>query len=129
MEATLPTQIIRHQYQVGTQDAPDFGDGPLHPVISTYSLTREIEWTTRQFAILLKTEDQEGIGTAFSIKHKGPAKIGQTIEIEAKCIFWDGRRLDCSYVVTTNGRMIAEGTTGQAILKKSELEALFRKAD
>jgi predicted thioesterase len=121
----LPKNIQRHQYVVLPIDAPDFGDGALHPVLSTYALAREIEWTTRQFAIQLKGPDQEGIGTSITIKHKRPAKIGQTIEIEAECTLWDGKRLDCSYKVFSDQLLIAEGTTGQAILKKTDLDALF----
>ncbi len=125
MPYTVPTNVQQHSYTVKPEDTPDFGDGPLHPVMSTYTLAREAEWAGRLFALQLKNDHQEGIGSAITIKHRAPAFIGQTIKFEARCTHWDGKRLDCSFVATVDDVVIAEGTTGQVILPKEQIKQMM----
>src|SRR5687767_3643026 len=64
---------------VSRDDLAGFHGQTVHPVCSTFSLARDIEWTTRQFVLEMRDEDEEGIGTYLSIEHKAPAFEGEEI--------------------------------------------------
>ena len=64
---------------VRPQDVAAFHDQVVHPVCSTFSLAREAEWTTRQFVLDMRDDDEEGVGTFLNIEHKAPAFIGEEI--------------------------------------------------
>jgi predicted thioesterase len=110
---------------VSDLDFPVFKDKTIHNVCSTYSLAREIEWTTRLFVLDMIDEDEEGIGTMLEIDHLAPALEGQEIKIEANLESVHGKELICSYTVSVDGRTIAKGKTGQKILKKDKLLRIF----
>lgn len=114
-----------HYYKVSGQDFPTFKDKIIHKVCSTYTLAREIEWTTRLFVIDMLEEDEEGIGTMLQIDHLAPALEGEEIKIEAYVESVKGKELICSYTVFVDDRIIAKGKTGQKILKKDKLSQIF----
>jgi predicted thioesterase len=121
----LDSGVAIHEYEVRPEDTPKFNDQQVHPVCSTYALAREIEWTTRQFVIQLKQEDEEGIGNMLSIEHRSPARVGDKLMIRAKIRHNINNEIICDYVVRVGDKVIAYGMTGQKILKKSSLKKLF----
>lgn len=126
MKDTCKVGDVRiHYYKVSDLDFPVFKDKTIHNVCSTYSLAREIEWTTRLFVLDMIDEDEEGIGTMLEIDHLAPALEGQEIKIEANLESVHGKELICSYTVSVDGRTIAKGKTGQKILKKDKLLRIF----
>ena len=50
-----------------------FSGKVVHPVCATFALARDIEWTTRQFVLQMRDDDEEGIGTMLTIDHRSPA--------------------------------------------------------
>jgi fluoroacetyl-CoA thioesterase len=88
-------------------------------------LTREVEWTTRQFVLDMKDEDEEGIGTFVTLNHRGPAFVGEEIAVRGIVLEINGHELICSYEAKVGDRLIADGTTGQKIFKKEKLAQLF----
>ncbi|MEQ8925327.1 MAG: hypothetical protein RLO81_05905 [Fulvivirga sp.] len=86
------------EYQVKPSDVPNFDGNDVHPVCSTYVLAREIEWSSRQFVLKYKLDDEEGIGTKLTIEHLAPAIVGDVISITAKAINVIGNELICSYI-------------------------------
>ena len=100
-------------------------DGMVHPVCATFALARDIEWASRLFVLDMKEEDEEGIGTMLTIHHKSPAGIGDSLTIEAKVKSCRDHELICTYTVYAGHRLIAEGETGQKILKKEKIERLL----
>lgn len=113
------------RYVVQHEDIATFNGVVVHEVCSTFTLSREIEWATRQFVLEMREIDEEGIGTYLSIEHKSPAFPGEEITIESTIIEINGHELICSYIVRVGKRIIATGKTGQKILKREKIIKLF----
>jgi predicted thioesterase len=116
---------VEIQHVVVQEDTATFETGEVHPVYSTFSLTREAEWCTRQFVLEMKEEGEEGIGTYVNVQHKSPAFIGQTVVFKGLVDRLEGNHLHCHFQAFVGDRVIAEGETGQKILKKEKLNRLF----
>ena len=52
-------QVFRNVVTAG--DLAVFGGEIVHPVCATFALARDIEWTSRQFVLKLRDDDEEGI--------------------------------------------------------------------
>ena len=118
-------QIKRMSYRVQPGDVAAFNGEVVHPVCATFVLAREIEWTTRQFVLDLRDEDEEGIGTHVSIDHKSPAFIGEDIIFTARIEEYSNGELICAYEARVGDRLIATGKTGQKILKRDKIRKIF----
>lgn len=116
------------QKTVTEADFARFETGLVHPVCSTFSLAQAIEWSSRLFVLEMKDEDEEGIGTMLTINHCSPAFPGEEITIEATIKTQERNELICTYEVKVGDRLVAEGETGQKILKKEKLNKLFKIA-
>ena len=112
-------------YRVKQQDVAAFNGDVVHSVCSTFTLAREIEWTTRQFVLDIRDDDEEGIGTHLSIDHKSPAFIGEDIIFTARIETLDKGDLICSYEARVGERLIATGKTGQKILKREKIKKIL----
>ena len=115
------------RYLVKEDDVASFKGEIVHPVCSTFTLAREVEWATRQFVLDMRDGDEEGIGTSLTIKHRGPAFVGEELIIEASIININSNELMCSFIVRVGGRIVATGETGQKILKREKITKLFSK--
>ncbi len=111
---------------VKPQDVASFRGEIVHEVCSTFALARDIEWTTRQFVLDMKDEDEEGIGTYLEIRHHGPAFVGEELIFTGIYEGLSGGELMCSFVVRAGNRMVAAGRTGQKILKVGKIKSIFR---
>lgn len=112
-------------YRVKPEDVAAFNGEVVHQVCSTFTLAREIEWTTRQFVLDLRDDDEEGIGTHVSIDHKSPAFVGEDIIFTARIDSLVNGELICSYEAHVGERLIAVGKTGQKILKRDKISKIF----
>lgn len=117
--------VRNHQYRVEATDAASFDSGEVHQVMSTFALGREMEWSSRLFALELKEEDEEGIGTMLEIQHQSPALFNTELNFEAKLVSIQKNELICEIKVTDGERIVATGRTGQKILKKDKLNQIF----
>jgi len=115
---------VHTTHTVGEMDLATFETGTVHPFYGTFALGRDVEWACRQFVLEMKDEDEEGIGTFLNINHRSPALLGQTVTIVATLERLEGNSVDCSFQVLVKDRLIAEGTQGQKILKKSKVEQI-----
>jgi fluoroacetyl-CoA thioesterase len=125
-ETFKPGDSKEYKRVVQAQDVAAFHGEVVHPVCSTFSLARDIEWTTRQFVLEMKEESEEGVGTFLTVEHKGPAFVGEEILFKGKIEQINGHELICSYEAHVGSRLIAVGKTGQKILKKEKIDKLFR---
>ena len=116
-------RIFRHI--VSAEDAPGFNGEVVHPVYATYALARDVEWAGRQFILEMKDEDEEGIGTALSIRHVSPAMVGNEVIITSKYGELMKNELITPFEVKVGERMIADGETRQKIVKKEKLAKIF----
>lgn len=117
------------RYTVQESDVAAFHGKVVHPVCSTFTLAREIEWSTRQFVLEMREEDEEGIGTALSIDHRNPAFVGDEIIFTARVDEINGHELICTYEARVADRIIAVGKTGQKMLKRDKLARIFRRQE
>jgi fluoroacetyl-CoA thioesterase len=106
-------------------DTATFDSGEVHPVYATFALGRDAEWACRLFVLEMKEDDEEGIGTFLKIEHASPALIGSTVVFEATLQSAIGNSVICSFTAKTGDRLIAFGETGQKILRKEKLNAIF----
>ena len=113
-----------YKHLVTDADVAKFSSGLVHPFYATFALGRDAEWAGRLFVLEMKEDDEEGIGTYLTIEHKSPAFLGDEVVIVATLESVERNSVDCSYIARVGERIIAEGTTGQKILKKTKLEAI-----
>jgi fluoroacetyl-CoA thioesterase len=119
----------KHYTRVVTEnDVAAFHGEVVHPVCSTFSIARDVEWTTRQFVLEMRDNDEEGVGTFVNIEHKSPAFVGEEIIYTGIVEKINGHELICSFVANVGERLIAQGQTGQKILKREKINKIFQKA-
>lgn len=120
-----PGDIKEYTTVVKPQDVARFHGSVVHEVCSTFALARDIEWTTRLFAIDMKEEDEEGIGTLLEIRHHSPAFVGEGLLFRGRYEGLSRGELLCSFEVHAGVRLIASGRTGQKILKVEKIKSIF----
>ncbi len=111
---------------VGVNETATFESGQVHPVYATFALGKDAEWSSRLFVLEMKEEDEEGIGTFLTIYHQSPALVGQEVTFEAEIIKLEKNNIECKYVAKVGDRVVANGETGQKILKKEKVNKLFK---
>jgi predicted thioesterase len=114
-----------YKTRVAPDDVASFQRLVVHPVCSTFALARDIEWTTRQFVLEMKEDDEEGIGTYLEIRHQRPALVGEEVTIRGVFESMTGTELICSFEARVGDRIIATGKTGQKILKLEKIKSIF----
>ena len=110
---------------VTAADFARFDDGLVHAVCSTFSLAQAAEWAGRLFVLDMKAEDEEGVGTSLSINHRSPAFEGEELVIKATLKHHFGNDVICSFEAWAGNRLVADGETGQKILKKEKLARIL----
>jgi fluoroacetyl-CoA thioesterase len=121
-----PGETKLYSYTVKDSDVAAFQGAVVHHVMATFSLAREIEWSTRLFVLDIREDDEEGIGTMLTIEHRGPAFVGESLTLEATVESMTGNELICTYVARVGDRLVATGKTGQKLLKREKIAKLFR---
>jgi len=121
--------IMEYVHVVKPDDTAAFESGLVHPVYATFAVARDAEWVSRQFVLEMKDDDEEGIGTFVHVTHKSPALVGEEVLFTAVLGAITGNEVICSYKAMVGYRVIAEGTTGQKILKKEKLNAIFEQLE
>jgi len=96
--------------------------GPVHPVYATYSMAKHFEEAGRTLLLRHLEPGEEGIGRSVSVDHLGPAWVGDTVRVTARCVEVRGNRLTCACTaVAGDGRELGRGTTVQVVLPAEEL--------
>ena len=114
-------------HTVRSDDTVQFINEKLHPVYSTYAITREAEWACRLFVLEMKDEDEEGIGTSVNVVHHSPVNVGCEVTFTGTLVSVIKNEIRCSFEAHSNGRLIAGGETTQKILKKEKLAQVFNQ--
>lgn len=117
--------IQTYHHLVKEADFARFPSGQVHPVYSTFALTRDAEWVCRKFVLEMKEEEEEGIGTFVEVRHQSPALEGQEVIFTATLEEVNGHAVICSFQACVGNRVVAEGRTGQKILLRTKINALF----
>lgn len=116
----------KHEFIVKENDIAQFENGIVHAVCATFTLARELEWSSRLFVLEMKDSDEEGIGTRLEIQHVSPALVGEKVEITATVESLVKNELICTVEANVGERTVAIGKTGQKIVKKEKLDALMQ---
>ena len=114
---------------VTLEDIASFGGNAVHDVYSTFALCRDAEYTTRLFVLDVIEEDEEGVGISLSIDHLGPAFPGEEVSFRGEVTSFEKGKLLCNWEAEVGDRKVARGTTGQKIMRKSDIERLFNKQE
>lgn len=117
--------VKRYTKLISQADTAAFEAGSVHPVYSTFALGRDAEWVCRLFVLDMKGEDEEGIGTFLKVEHLTPALEGSMVEFSATIAEVVRNTIICNFEARVGERLVATGQTGQKILKKEKLRALF----
>ena len=120
---TGDSKVFTHTVEMADIAASE--SGVVHQAYSTFCLTRDAEWSTRLFVLEMKEADEEGIGTFIEVIHRSPAKVGSTVNFYATLEAVNGHEIICSFIAKCGERIIAEGKTGQKILKKEKLNRIM----
>ncbi|MFN8310912.1 MAG: hypothetical protein U0T73_13200 [Chitinophagales bacterium] len=115
--------------QVTTSDLAVFESGAVHQVYATFAIARDAEWAGRLFVLEMKEENEEGIGTYVHVNHHSPALLHQQVQFEAVLEKTDRNNVHCSFKAFAGNRLIASGTTGQKIVLREKLDAVFRSLE
>ncbi len=110
---------------VSEKDLAEFEAGLVHAFYATFALTRDAEWASRLFVLEMKEEDEEGIGTYIHIDHLSPAFLGDSVVLTAILSKVEGNATHCTIEARVGDRLIAQGKSGQKILKKTKLAAII----
>ena len=119
-EAVLTVQVTKEM-------TVDFGElGRVHPVYATYWMAKHMEEAGRKIILDFLEEGEEGIGTAVSVEHLGPALPGMRLEVIARHERTEGNRVFAACSARTElGDLIGTGHTEQAILPRAVVEKSF----
>lgn len=112
-------------HKVSTADFAAFHGEAVHEVYSTFAITRDAEWSSRLFALDLKDESEEGIGTFVNIEHHAPAFLNDNVLFTATIESLHKNEIICNIKATVSDRTIASGKTGQKIIDKEKLKKYF----
>lgn len=113
---------------ISQQDLAAFHGELLHAVYATFALARDFEWSSRLFFVEMKEEDEEGVGTYLEVFHRSPAFAGEEVVVTATVDKLEGNELICRIEARVGDRLVADGRTGQRMLKKDRLYSLQKKS-
>ena len=115
-----------HEILVKEEDTAIFYGKAVHPIYSTFALARDAEFSTRQFILSIADDDEEGIGISLKIEHSNSAFVGDRVTFEAEVVKFEKKKLICKWVALVKDELIASGTTGQKLLKKTAIQRLLK---
>jgi predicted thioesterase len=116
-----------HSFIVTPADVASFNGTVVHEVCATFTLAREIEYTSRLFVLDMQSADEEGIGTELSITHLAPSFVGECVNIVATLTRLNHEEVLCTYIARVGDRIVAKGSTGQKVFQKDKLHRHFNR--
>ncbi len=107
----------------------EFGElGRIHPVYATYWLAKHMEEAGRKIILPFLEEGEEGIGSAVTVKHRGPALVGMRVEVVARHVSTEGAKILAACTAHNElGDLIGTGSTEQYVLPAVDVEERFRE--
>lgn len=124
----LPIGTVRtFRKTVTPDDLAHFEAGAVHNVYSTFALARDAEWSGRLLVLEMKEAGEEGIGTALSIEHLGPAFPGEEVFFQSTLIAINRNEVVSEFTVSVGDRAVAKGIQKQKVLPVEKISAAFAK--
>jgi fluoroacetyl-CoA thioesterase len=108
----------------------EFGElGTLHPVYATYWMAKHMEEAGRKLIVEFFEPDEDGVGSALSLRHLAPVLPGMRIEVVARHIRTEGNRIYAQVqALDEAGEVVGEGTTEQVVLPAAVAQERFRRS-
>jgi fluoroacetyl-CoA thioesterase len=105
----------------------EFGElGALHPVYATYWMAKHMEEAGRKIILPFLEPDEDGVGSALSLRHHAPVLPGARLEVIARYEKTDGNRIHARCEVRDEaGTLVGEGSTEQVVLPRDSLTHRF----
>ena len=125
MRALPPKSRENMVFRVDEGMLARFGDRPIHPVLSTWSLVYHLEWVARCLLERCLESGEEGAGAGVDVRHLAPAPLGAEVFVEAELLRQESGRFVCAVRASCDGRPIATGTVYQAVLADDRLSRLW----
>ena len=98
--------------------------GPVHPVYATYRMAQDFEEAGRAMLLPFLEDGEDAVGSAVSVEHLAPAKVGTLVLVEARPAGVEGNRVTCACrAVDGGGRELGRGSTVQVVLPEEVLRA------
>lgn len=131
----IPADYQQEQWlEVSSAMTVDFeqdsaGLGALHPVYSTYWLTKHMEMTARSLLLPFLEEGDEGIGFEVQVRHLAPALPG--MQLRHVALFRELKPKGDKYFLYADAEvhspfeLIAKGSTTQVIMPQEQLQQRF----
>jgi fluoroacetyl-CoA thioesterase len=109
----------------------EFGElGTLHPVYATYWMAKHMEEAGRKLIVEFFEPDEDGVGSALSLRHLAPVLPGMRIEVVARHIRTEGNRIYAQVqALDEAGEVVGEGTTEQVVLPAAVAQERFRRSE
>jgi fluoroacetyl-CoA thioesterase len=107
----------------------EFGElGALHPVYATYWMAKHMEEAARKLILDFLDDDEDGVGSAVSVRHLAPTLPGMRIEVIARHVRTEANRIfaECR-AVNEAGGVVGEGSTEQVVLPAAQIKARLRR--
>ena len=105
-----------------------FFDAAVHPLYATFAIVEHAEYVSRCVIRSRLPEGIDAIGSAVEIEHRGPARVGAVVTLEATVREWGERQVVCDVVVREGERTIAACVTTQHLLPRERITALYQKS-
>lgn len=104
-----------------------FGGDLVHPAYSTVSMVYHMEWASRLIILPYLEDDEEGMGSAVSVQHLAPCRLGDQLTIKAILKHVEGNVIMTSTEVTCQNELVGSGEVKQVILPKTKINHLLTK--
>lgn len=117
--------VVSLTFRVEAEDLASFNGEVVHPVLGTFAIGRDAEWTCRQFVLAMKEPHEEAIGVSLTIDHVSPALQNSEVTYSAILQKVEGNKVVCNWFAKVGDRVIAKGEQIQKILDKEKLKILF----
>jgi predicted thioesterase len=107
-------------------DTAAFHGEVVHPLYSTFALTRDAEWTCRLFVLEMLEAGEEGVGVHVAVNHLAPARVGSVVRFEARLQRVLNNEVVCSFGAWCGPRKVAEGIQIQKIIDEKRFRTYIQ---
>lgn len=98
-------------------------------VYATPSMILDMEHTCRELILQHADAGEDSVGIEVAVKHLAATLTGQTVEITAKVVAVDGRKVTCELTAKDELDVVGSGTHSRFVVDKSKtVERLKAKA-
>ena len=111
-----------HSFSIRLRVTPEmtarFFDCEIHPLYATFAIVEHAEYVSRCAILPFLEPEEDAVGSAVSIEHVAPARVGEIVRVEASVTRVEGKEILCDFNVSRDKEEIARGRTTQWVVGK-----------